>query len=121
MVRFLTLWSLRGSVMPLAAVLSLAACVVFDTGEHVAYGLVGRKPHQRAAWIALGVGLHVIALLVWLWLLTLMPLGRALPLRGGGYITIALAGRLLFNEWVGMAAWAGIALIVVGVALICQP
>ncbi len=104
--------------MSIAAGLALAACVVIDTAEQLSYSLVGRKPRQRAAWIALGVGLHLTSLLMWLWLLTLMPLGRALLLRGGGYITIALAGWLILNERVDAFSWMGIALIVIGIACI---
>ncbi len=108
------------TMVPLAVILSLGLCVILDTAEHVAYSLVGRLPHRRVRWVVLGVGLHVVALAIWLWLLTRIPLGQALPLRGSGYITIALAGRVLFKEQVKAVAWMGIGVIVLGVALICR-
>ncbi len=105
--------------MVVLAVLPLALCILFETAEHVAYSLAGHRPIYRTAWIACGIGVHLMLLAAWLWLLTVLPLGMALPLRGADYLTIALAGRVLFHEQLTQRSWIGIVAIIGGLALIC--
>ena len=97
--------------------LPLVLCVLLETVEHLAFSLAGRRPSARLRWMASGVALHLIALVVWLWLLTLLPLGVAMPLMGAAYITIPLASRWCFRERVDAARWLGIGAIVLG--LVC--
>jgi len=52
-------------------------------------------------------------------LLTLVPLGVAMPLMGASYVTTAFASRLLFKENVDGRRWLGIVVITAGLALIC--
>ena len=100
------------------AVLPLVLCMLFETAEHVSYSLAGDPGHRRVRWLATGVGLHLLLLIAWLWLLTILPLGVALPLRGASYITIVLAGRILLSERVGRRCLLGVGTIVVGLALV---
>ena len=69
-------------------------------------------------WLTTGVGLHLLVLIAWLWLLTILPLGVALPLRGASYLTIALAGRLVLSERVGRRYLLGVCMIVIGLAFV---
>ena len=100
------------------AVLPLALCILLETAEHVSYSVAGDPGHRRERWLAAGVGHHLLLLLAWLWLLTILPLGVALPLRGASYITIALAGRILLSERVGRRCLVGVGTIAVGLALV---
>ncbi len=100
------------------AILPLALCVSVETAEQMAYGLAGIQRHQRRRWIALGISLHLLLLALWCWLLTLLPLGVAVPLAGASYLTIALASWVILRERVNRRCWIGIVTIVVGVALI---
>ena len=81
--------------MTIFAVVPWLVCVLCETSEHLAYRMAGRVPRRRLAWTALGVGWHVLLLVLWFWLLTLVPLGVAMPLMGASYVTTAFASRLL--------------------------
>ena len=100
------------------ALLPLILCIGLETAEHTTYGLAGCQPHRRFTWITLGVGLHLMLLAVWCWLLTLLPLGVAVPLASASYLTIALAGQVVLRERVNRRCWIGIISIVLGMVLI---
>ena len=100
------------------ALLPLTLCIGIETAEHLAFSLAGSQSHRRLAWTALGIGLHVILLALWCWLLVLIPLGVATPLAGMSYLTIALASQFLLGERVNHRGWIGVFSIAVGFALI---
>ncbi len=105
--------------MSVFAVIPWVACILCETLEQLAYRMAGRAPRRRLAWAALGISWHVLLLIVWFWLLTLVPLGVAMPLMGASYVTTAFASWLLFQENVDVHRWLGIVVITVGLALIC--
>ncbi len=98
--------------------LPLTFCISVETAQQVAFSLAGSQPHQWLAWTALGIGLHVILLMLWCWLLILMPLGVVAPLTGASYVTVALASQVLLKERVGRRSWIGVISITIGFALI---
>ena len=100
------------------ALLPLTLCVGIETIQHLAFSLAGSQPHRRIAWIALGIGLHLVLLALWCWLLMLMPLGVVTPLTGVSYLTIALASQFLLGERIDQRGWVGVASIAFGFALI---
>jgi len=55
---------------------------------------------------------------LWFQLLDYVQLGVAQPLMGTSYALIALASRVVFKEKVDARRWAGIALIIAGLAVI---
>jgi uncharacterized membrane protein len=73
-------------------------------------------PYIRALfnpWVAVGVSLLI------LWLLSHMAdLSYVLPVTSIAYVLVALVGRFVLHEQISMARWAGITLIMVGVALV---
>ncbi len=69
-------------------------------------------------WVTLGVGLLIVWLLSRMALLSWADLSYVLPVTSVGYVLVALAGRVLLNEQISMQRWAGIILIVTGVALV---
>lgn len=69
-----------------------------------------------AAWLA--VALYVATYALWMLLLKDTDLSRAFPLTALSYVTVPALGWLAFGEAVGMWTIAGIALILVGVALV---
>jgi len=99
-------------------VLPLTLCLGVETAQQITFSLAGSRPHQRVCWTALGIGLHLILLGLWCWLLTLLPLGVAAPLTGASYLTIALASHFLLKERVSRRGWIGVVGIVIGFALI---
>lgn len=104
--------------MTAQAVLPLTFCIGVETAQQVAFSLAGSQPHQWFTWTALGIGLHVILLMLWCWLLVLMPLGIAAPLTGASYVTVALASQVLLKERVSRRSWIGVVSITIGFALI---
>jgi drug/metabolite transporter (DMT)-like permease len=69
-------------------------------------------------WVALGVGLLILWQLSRLALLSWADLSYVLPVTSVGYVVVALLGKLLLGEAITTRRWAGIVLIVAGVALV---
>lgn len=80
----------------------------------------GHRPRrmllQPGFWISLG--LAGAALVFWLVVLSVWPVGSAYPLLSINFVTVLLASRLLFNEAVALRAWSGTVLVALGVVLI---
>jgi drug/metabolite transporter (DMT)-like permease len=68
------------------------------------------------------VALGVVLLIVWqlsrMALLSWADLSYVVPVTAVGYVVVALLGRIFLDERITMARWAGIVLIVGGVALV---
>jgi len=78
-------------------------------------------PYIRALfnpWVAVGVSLLILWLLSHMALLSWADLSYVLPVTSIAYVLVALVGRFLLHEQISMARWAGITLIMVGVALV---
>jgi drug/metabolite transporter (DMT)-like permease len=69
-------------------------------------------------WVALGVLLMVVWMLTRMALLSWADLSYVLPVTAVGYVFVAIVGKVLLNEQITMQRWAGIGLIVAGVALV---
>lgn len=69
-------------------------------------------------WVAMGASLLILWLLSHMALLSWADLSYVLPVTSIGYVLIALVGRVFLHEQVSGPRWAGIALIVLGVALV---
>ena len=71
----------------------------------------------RSPGLWAGVVCFVLEFVLWLALLSLIPLSLAILLASINIVTVALAGKLVFGERLNATRIAGIALIAVGVAL----
>ena len=69
-------------------------------------------------WVAAGVGLLILWQLSRLALLSWADLSYVLPVTSIGYVVVALLGRLMLGEDITPRRWAGIVLIMAGVALV---
>src|ERR1700676_3854786 len=69
-------------------------------------------------WVMLGILLLILWLMSRMALLSWADLSYVLPVTSIGYVLVALAGKLLLNEQITGKRWAGILLIVAGVALV---
>jgi len=69
-------------------------------------------------WVALGVSLLIVWLLSRMTLLSWADLSYVLPVTSLGYVLVAFVGRWLLDERISATRWAGILLIVAGVALV---
>jgi drug/metabolite transporter (DMT)-like permease len=69
-------------------------------------------------WAALGVALLVLWMMSRMTLLSWADLSYVLPVTSVGYVLVALTGKFLLNEQITLKRWAGILLIMGGVALV---
>lgn len=69
-------------------------------------------------WAALGVVLLILWLMSRMALLSWADLSYVLPVTSVGYVLVAISGRFLLNEQITFRRWAGILLIMFGVALV---
>src|SRR4051794_26854096 len=68
-------------------------------------------------YVALGVGLMILWTLSRMALLSWADLSYVLPVTAIGYVLVAIVGRVLLDEQISSARWAGIVLIMAGGAL----
>jgi drug/metabolite transporter (DMT)-like permease len=69
-------------------------------------------------WVAAGVILLILWQLSRMALLSWADLSYVLPVTSIGYVIVALIGKLMLNEAISPQRWAGILLIMAGVALV---
>lgn len=69
-------------------------------------------------WVALGVLLLVLWMMSRMALLSWADLSYVLPVTSIGYVLVAIVGKVLLHEEITGKRWAGIALIMIGVALV---
>jgi drug/metabolite transporter (DMT)-like permease len=69
-------------------------------------------------WVAAGVALLVLWMLTRMALLSWADLSYVLPVTSIGYVLVAILGRVALHEQISLKRWAGIALIMGGVALV---
>jgi len=71
-------------------------------------------------WLLLGVVLQATFFFTYLTLLSRAEVSQVLPMTAVDYIVVALLAQAFLAEAVTPARWAGIGLIVVGVALVAR-
>ena len=69
-------------------------------------------------FVAIGVAMLILAMLVRMAVLGLADLSYVLPLTAIGYVFAALLGRFILHEQVSPERWLGTALIFIGVAVV---
>ncbi len=73
---------------------------------------------RALGWLLAGVAAMGLALLLWLWVLRILPLSIAYPMLSLNFVLTALAARWFFHETIGRRHWLGIGCIMLGVALL---
>jgi multidrug transporter EmrE-like cation transporter len=68
--------------------------------------------------VLLGFFMYGLSSLVWLFILSKLPLSLAYPLVSMGYVLVVFLSWLLLREQVGLVRMAGVAVICLGVALL---
>ena len=81
-------------------------------------GMVGRA--LSSPWLVAGVGLQAVFFFLYLTLLSRADVSQLLPMTALDYIVVALLAQWILGEAITPARWAGIGLIVVGVALVSR-
>jgi drug/metabolite transporter (DMT)-like permease len=81
-------------------------------------GMVGRA--LSSPWLVAGVALQALFFFMYVTLLSRAEVSLLLPLTALDYIVVALLAHWVLGEVVTPARWAGIGLIVIGVALVSR-
>lgn len=69
-------------------------------------------------FVALGIGMLVLGLLMRMALFSLADLSFVLPLSASGYVITTFLGKIVLREHVSLAAWLGTLLIFAGTAVV---
>jgi undecaprenyl phosphate-alpha-L-ara4N flippase subunit ArnE len=97
-------------------------CVLAETAREICFkqsamtGTLSGSMAKPLTWI--GILFWAIELLAWAAVLTHVPLTIAFPLMALSYVTIALAGIVVFKERVNFRHVAGVLLVTLGVACV---
>lgn len=71
-------------------------------------------------YVLLGLIGYFLGALVWLLVLTRLPLSVAYPCISLGYVIVAISSKFIFQEHISVIRWIGIATICLGVFLISK-
>jgi len=101
--------------------------VLIKTGMNIVRGRSGGDlgPFMKALpriitniWVLAGLSIYVLSTVLWLWVLTKIPLSFAYPCISVSYIIIIVAGKFIFREKIDAWKIAAIILILAGVTLL---
>jgi drug/metabolite transporter (DMT)-like permease len=110
-----------------AAIVYWIANIVLDTVGHLAFksAAVAEHDSEWQRWktmltlpsMWLGITCFVLEFLIWLVLLSLIPLSLAMLIGSINVVVVMLAGKLIFHERLDRMRVAGMVFITLGVAL----
>ncbi len=112
----------------------LAICVLLATAAEVFLKLGARETAKvasawswtgltglRSLWVWWGIIASVISLFNWLATIKKLPLTIAFPVGNIVHILVPLSCWVFLGEKIGTLRWAGIALVLLGLAVIAKP
>jgi len=67
-----------------------------------------------------GLFLYALTTILWLYILTKMPINRAYPISALAYPAVLLISKFLFNENVTVMRWIGTGIICIGIVMVVQ-
>lgn len=71
-------------------------------------------------YIFAGIVLYALATVVWIFLLSRLPISMLYPMQSLAYVATVVIAILFFHEHVSPVRWAGVAVILVGVVLVVK-
>ena len=103
--------------------------VLVDSGGQLAFKAAASEPGHRNGterwrfmlarpWLWVGIACYVAEFLVWLALLSLVPLSDGVLLGSINIVAIMILGRVLFREKLAPMRVVGIVLVSIGVAIV---
>ncbi|PJZ02971.1 4-amino-4-deoxy-L-arabinose-phospho-UDP flippase [Pantoea rodasii] len=101
----------------LILLVSLLSCAAQLCQKQAAYQGARYGKKRLILWIALSILLLGVAMLLWLWVLRLVPVSIAYPMLSLNFVLVAIAARWIWRETYTLQQWIGTGIIVAGVAL----
>lgn len=71
-------------------------------------------------WILIGGMLYVISTVIWLYLLSRLPLSYLYPMQSIAYVLGIVIALLIFKEYIPPTRWIGVTVIIIGVYLVAR-
>lgn len=69
-------------------------------------------------WLLAGIAAYVGQLIIWVRILSMMPLSAAFPIASLTFLVVALACRVFLSERLDASQFAGVVLVMAGVAIV---
>lgn len=69
----------------------------------------------------LGIVFMILSFVTWLYVLKHLPLSVAFPVSQVVHVMVPLGSWLILDEWIGPTRWCGIALVLLGLAVVAKP
>lgn len=104
--------------MRLIPTLGILTMVLLEAVEQTSFAAGSRRHERRWGFWALGAAAHLAAAAIWYPLLTVLPLGVAIPMTGLCYVSTALAAKLFLDEKISLRRWAAIGMVCGGVLMV---
>jgi drug/metabolite transporter (DMT)-like permease len=98
----------------------LASWFLLSIACDVTGQLCFKQGMQNVRWVWLGVAIYAIEIVVWIRILSLVPLAIAFPIASLNFIAITLASWVVLGERIGRRRWAGTALVTAGVVMVAH-
>ncbi len=69
-------------------------------------------------WLLAGIAAYVGQLILWVQILSMMPLSAAFPIASLTFLVVALACRVVLSERLDAGQYAGVVMVMAGVAIV---
>ena len=103
-------------VLGTGAQLALKAALEHGGRSRAKEGLIAELLRSPLMWVWFGC--YLASTLLWLWALRVVPLSQAFPILGLQFALVPIAANRLLREHLAWEQWLGVAIIVLGVALV---
>src|SRR5437588_3957920 len=75
----------------------------------------------QSIWIWCAIVLVILSFLCWIRILKLIPLSIAFPLSNVVHVLVPLSCWMFLSEHISLRRWCGIAVVIVGLAVVAKP
>ncbi len=115
----LWLWSAFGAVLLGSAGHLLIKLGLTIAATRPATGILIRVGHYLTQpWVIAGLGIYAAGTVLWVYAVSQRHISFLYPLTALTYAVVAVGGKFMFGEAVPPVRWAGIGVVVVGVAML---
>ena len=113
---------MNAALIALNILLLVAGQMLWKTGivHHPIRGMSGTFMALFTPYIFAGIVLYGLATVVWIYLISRLPISMLYPMQSLAYVLTAVLAIAFFHEHISTIRWVGIGVIMVGVALVVR-